>query len=221
MPGFDRRSFPPIAHAAHARSMFRGAAPYVLAAALQAACAAWPCAALAQRAPDTASSASSSDRGDTLSSAASRQKFDEQRLLGGPSSSGNPYSANPYASDGASPDDAEDALTNEKHMHVVPPGDKPASDASGSGGRDARSDASSRSAGGGVRSHSRIGANGQSRAGNAVARNAAGTGGRHASAGYDYGASQTSPTAQVYGNPYGSPYGSPDEPNATLYKSPW
>ena len=221
MPGSYRRQSQRIAHAAHVSGKIWGAAPYVLAAALQAACAAWPCAALAQRAPDTSSSASSSDRGNTLSSAASRDKFDEQRLLGGPRSSGNPYGVSPYTSDGASPEDAEDALTNEKHMHVVPPGDKAASDASASGGRLVRSDASSGSAGGGARSHGRIGANGQSRAGNAVARHAGGTGGRHASAGYDYGASQSSPTAQVYGNPYGSPYGSPDEPNATLYKSPW
>ena len=216
MPNLSRRQAPGGVH-----GTLRNAAPYVLAVALQAACAAWPCAALAQRAPSTASSASSGKQGDTMSSAASREKADEQRLLGGPSSSGNPYSVSPYTSNGASPDDAEDALTNEKHMHVVPPGDKAASDASASGGRYDRADASSRSGGGSVRSHSRIAANGQSRAGNAVARNTAGSGGRHASAGYDYGASQTSPTAQVYGNPYGSPYGSPDQPNSILYKSPW
>ncbi|WP_322030757.1 hypothetical protein [Paraburkholderia sp. J76] len=196
---------------------------YTFAASLQAACAAWPCAVLAQNAPYGAATGGSSlggtsvtagSRSNTAASPAQRQQLDEQRLLGGPStSSGSPYSMTPYKSNGASPDDAQDALTNEKHMHVVTPGDYAASAARASGGR------SDRSGGAG----SRIGSNGRSRAGNAVARGSAGTpaGGRRSSAGYDYGASQTSPTAQVYGNPYGSPYGSPDQSNSDLYKSPW
>ncbi|WP_321895673.1 hypothetical protein [Paraburkholderia heleia] len=199
--------------------------PYGIAAALQAA---WPCAVFAQNAPygaatdssPTAASAQSS-QGDTPASPAQRQQSDEQRLLGGPRmSSGSPYSVTPYNSDGASPDDAEDALTNEKHMHVVTPGDYAASAAAANGGRgNDRSGASGRSG-----TSSRIGPNGRSRAGNAVARSSGGTpAGAHrsAAAGYDYGASATSPTAQVYGNPYASPYGSPDQSNAELYKSPW
>ncbi|WP_069267803.1 hypothetical protein [Paraburkholderia nodosa] len=204
-------------------------APYVLAAALQAACAAWPCAAFAQNAPYGAggSPATVSDQsrqgsqGDTRTGAVQRQQQDEQRLLGGPGTSDNPYSSN-----GASPDDARDALTNEKHMHVVTPGDYAASAVSANGGRGDRSSTSS-AGGRGAANHSRIGANGMSRAGNAVARSTGGAGaggpagkGR-STAGYDYGASQTSPTAQVYGNPYGSPYGSPDQSNSELYKSPW
>ncbi|QGZ53854.1 hypothetical protein [Paraburkholderia acidiphila] len=200
-------------------------APYVLAAALQAACAAWPCAVFAQSAPSgtsgTSTSGSSatandpSSQGDTLGNAVQRQQLDEQRLLGGPGTSDNPYSVTPYSSNGASPDDAQDALTNEKHMHVVTPGDYAASEANASGGRGS----ASRSGG----TSSRIGSNGRSRAGNAVARGSAGisSGGHRSSAGYDYGASQTSPTAQVYGNPYSSPYGSPDQSSSELYKSPW
>ncbi|MEM5399438.1 hypothetical protein [Paraburkholderia unamae] len=208
-------------------------APYVLAAALQAACAAWPCAVFAQNGPYGAggSPAAASDQGsqgsqgDTHTSAVQRQQQDEQRLLGGPGSSDNPYSVTPYSSNGASPDDARDALTNEKHMHVVTPGDYAASAASANGGRGDRSSASS-AGGRGAANHSRIGANGMSRAGNAVARSTGGGGGGGAkgsrsTAAYDYGASQTSPTAQVYGNPYGSPYGSPDQSNSELYKSPW
>jgi hypothetical protein len=199
------------ARTANAAGAARRAAPYVLAAALQAV---WPCAAIAQQhdAPG-ASSVPVNDRQDsTLSAAARQEKSDEQRLLGGPSTSGNPYSATPYSSNGASPDDAEDALTNEKHMHVnVPTGDSAASGvrgaASGGGGRP-------------VTSRSRIGPNGISRAGNAVTQ-ATSAGGRKGAAGYDYGASATSPTAKVYGNPYGNPYASPDEANAQLYKSPW
>ncbi|WP_321961021.1 hypothetical protein [Paraburkholderia sp. J7] len=190
-------------------------APYVLAAALQAACAAWPGALVAQNAPSGGSSANAkyqSSQGDTLTNAVQRQKLDEQRLLGGPGTSDNPYSATPYSSNGASPDDAQDALTNEKHMHVVTPGDYAASEASASGGRSGRGGASSR-----------IGSNGRSRAGNAAARSPAGNpaGSHRASAGYDYGARETSPTAQVYGNPYSNPYGSPDQANSELYKSPW
>ncbi|MCP3714264.1 hypothetical protein [Paraburkholderia sp. CNPSo 3281] len=207
-------------------------APYVLAAALQAACAAWPCAVFAQNAaygaatggsPAAASDQSrQSSRGDTPANAVQRQQLDEQRLLGGPGTSDNPYSVSPYSSNGASPDDARDALTNEKHMHVVTPGDYAASAASANGGRGDRSSASS-AGGRGATNHSRIGANGMSRAGNAVARGTSGggAGGKRSAAGYDYGASQTSPTAQVYGNPYGSPYGSPDQSNSELYKSPW
>jgi hypothetical protein len=210
--------------------------PYVLAAALQAACAAWPCAVIAQNAPYGAgaggSPAAASDQssqgsqGDTHSSAVQRQQQDEQRLLGGPGSSDNPYSVTPYSSNGASPDDARDALTSEKHMHVVTPGDYAASAASANGGRGDRSGASG-GGGGSSASHSRIAANGMSRAGNAVARSTGGGGGgsgagrNRSTAGYDYGASQTSPTAQVYGNPYASPYGSPDQSNSELYKSPW
>ncbi|MEX3688686.1 hypothetical protein AB3X91_38415 [Paraburkholderia sp. BR14263] len=209
-------------------------APYVLAAALQAACAAWPYAAFAQNAPYGAggSPATASDQsrqgsqGDTRTGAVQRQQQDEQRLLGGPGTSDNPYSVTPYSSNGASPDDARDALTNEKHMHVVTPGDYAASAVSANGGRGDRSSTSS-AGGRGAANHSRIGANGMSRAGNAVARSTGGAGaggpagkGR-STAGYDYGASQTSPTAQVYGNPYGSPYGSPDQSNSELYKSPW
>ena len=187
-------------------------APYVLAAALQAACAAWPCAVFAQNAPPGAptggSSATASDRGNTLTNAVQRQQLDEQRLLGGPRTSGNPYSVTPYNSNGASPDDAEDALTNEKHMHVITPGDYAASAANATGGRGDRGSASSR-----------IGPNGRSRTSNAVAKNS--VGGHRSSAGYDYGASETSPTAQVYGKPYSNPYGSPDQSNSELYKSPW
>ena len=207
-------------------------APYVFAAALQAACAAWPCAVLAQNAPPGTATGGSraaasyqgsqSNQGDTLTNAVQRQKLDEQRLLGGPGTSDNPYSVTPYSSNGASPDDAQDALTNEKHMHVVTPGDYAASAASANGGRGASSSASS----GGGRSasnHSRIGANGMSRAGNAVAKSTGGggAGGSRSTAGYDYGARQTSPTAQIYGNPYGSPYGSPGQSSSDLYKSPW
>ncbi|MEX3915824.1 hypothetical protein AB4Y43_06205 [Paraburkholderia sp. BR10872] len=209
-------------------------APYVLAAALQAACAAWPYAAFAQNAPYGAggSPAAASDQshqgsqGDTRTGAVQRQQQDEQRLLGGPGTSDNPYSVTPYSSNGASPDDARDALTNEKHMHVVTPGDYAASAVSANGGRGDRNSTSS-AGGRGAANHGRIGANGMSRAGNAVARSTGGAGaggpagkGR-STAGYDYGASQTSPTAQVYGNPYGSPYGSPDQSNSELYKSPW
>ncbi|MEX3983534.1 hypothetical protein AB4Y45_31640 [Paraburkholderia sp. EG287A] len=207
-------------------------APYVLAAALQAACAAWPCAVFAQSATygaatggSPAAASDQSRQGNTLSNAVQRQQQDEQRLLGGPGTSDNPYSVTPYSSNGASPDDARDALTNEKHMHVVTPGDYAASAVSANGGRGDRSSASS-AGGRGAANHSRIGANGMSRAGNAVARSTGGGGGGGAkgsrsTAGYDYGASQTSPTAQVYGNPYGSPYGSPDQSNSELYKSPW
>lgn len=204
-------------------------APFVVAAALQAACAAWPCAVFAQDAPYGAQTSGSpatagsraAQGGAPTTGPVERQQSDEQRLLGGPSmSSGSPYSVTPYSSNGASPDDAEDALTNEKHMHVVTPGDYAASAATANGGRgNDRSSASGRSGAG-----SRIGSNGRSRAGNAVARNSAGTpAGAHRStaAGYDYGASATSPTAQVYGNPYASPYGSPDQSNSELYKSPW
>ncbi|MCP3707417.1 hypothetical protein M3I54_10545 [Paraburkholderia sp. CNPSo 3274] len=206
-------------------------APYMFAAALQAACAAWPCAVLAQNAPPgtatggspaaASGQSSQSTQGDTLSNAVQRQQLDEQRLLGGPRTSGNPYSVTPYNSNGASPDDAQDALTNEKHMHVVTPGDYAASAASASGG----SDRGSASSGGGrsAANHSRIGSNGMSRAGSAVTRSTAGGGARgsRSTAGYDYGAAQTSPTAQVYGNPYSSPYGSPDQSSSDLYKSPW
>lgn len=189
-------------------------APYVLAAALQAACAAWPCAVLAQNAPSGVrtggSSATASDQGDTLTNAVQRQRLDEQRLLGGPSTSGDPYSVTPYNSNGASPDDAQDALTNEKHMHVVTPGDYAASAANATGGRGDRGSASG---------SGRIGSNGRSRAGNAMAKHS--TGGHRSTAGYDYGASETSPTAQVYGKPYNNPYGSPDQSNSELYKSPW
>ncbi|CAD6511081.1 hypothetical protein LMG27952_00451 [Paraburkholderia hiiakae] len=192
-------------------------APYALAAALQTACAAWPCPVFAQNAPSGAptggSPATASDQssqGDTLTNAVQRQKLDEQRLLGGPGTSGNPYSVTPYTSNGASPDDAEDALTNEKHMHVVTPGDYAASMANATGGRVDRGSASG---------SSRIGSNGRSRAGSAMAKNSAG--GHRSTAGYDYGASQTSPTAQVYGKPYSNPYGSPDQTNSELYKSPW
>jgi hypothetical protein len=213
----DRDSQPaPLAvctRAAHTAGVARRAAPYVLAAALQAACAMWPCAAHAQQqgAPG-ASAAPLNDRQDsTLSAAARQEKSDEQRLLGAPGSSDNPYSATPYRSNGASPEDAEDALTNEKHMHVnVPTGDSGASGARGaasSGGRP-------------VTSRSRIGPNGISRAGNAVTQ-ATSAGGRKGAAGYDYGASATSRSAKIYGNPYGNPYASPDEANAQLYKSPW
>ncbi|SDB83385.1 hypothetical protein [Paraburkholderia lycopersici] len=208
MPRFSPR-LPPLGRAA----------PFVLAAALQAACAAWPCAALAQRSATGASSAAASDRqDDSLSSAVRRGKSDEQRLLGAPRTSGNPYSANPYSSDGASPDDARDALTNEKHMRIVTPSDYYAtSGASATGG--GRSDASGN--GRRVTGNSRIGANGISRAGNAMTKGSGARGHQAATAGYDYGASQTSPTAQVYGNPYSNPYGSPEETNAELYKSPW
>ncbi|MCP3722050.1 hypothetical protein M3I53_02730 [Paraburkholderia sp. CNPSo 3272] len=207
--------------------------PYVFAAALQAACAAWPCAVFAQAAtygaatggsPAAASAQSSqSGRDDAPANAVQRQQLDEQRLLGGPGTSDNPYSVTPYSSNGASPDDARDALTNEKHMHVVPPGDYAASAASANGGRGDRSSSASSAGGRGAANHSRIGANGMSRAGNAVARSTGGSGAgsKRSAAGYDYGASQTSPTAQVYGNPYGSPYGSPDQSNSELYKSPW
>lgn len=187
-----------------------------VAAALVAACVAWPCTALAQRAATGAASTTASEQtGDTMSSAVSREKSDEQRLLGGPGSSGsNPYSANPYTSNGASPDDAEDALTNEKHMHVTVPSDAAASGASASGGGNvSRTGRIATSA-------SRIGTNGISRAGNALA-NGTGSSGHHAAAGYDYGASQTSPTAQVYGSPYSNPYTSPREAAEQLYKSPW
>jgi hypothetical protein len=214
---FHRDSPPAVCvRAACAAGVARGAAPYVLAAALQAAFAVWPCAAVAQqRNAPGASSAPMNDRQDeTLSAAARQEKSDEQRLLGGPGTSGNPYSATPYGSNGASPDDAEDALMNEKHMHVnVPTG------AAGS----ATGDTVDPSSGGGrtATSRSRIGPNGISRAGNAVSQRTAGTSARKGAAGYDYGASTTSRTTNVYGNPYGSPYSSPDQANAELYKSPW
>lgn len=217
MPNLSRRQAPGGVH-----GTLRNAAPYVLAVALQAACAAWPCAALAQLAPGAASSGSSettSGQGDTLSSSVSRQKSDEQRMLGGPRTSGNPYSVSPYTSNGASPSDAEDALTNEKHMHVVTPGDYAASEASASGGRDGGQAAASGDRG--TSSRSRIAANGMSRAGNAVSKTGGGARGHSAFSGYDYGAKETSPTAQLYGNPYASPYGSSGQSNAQLYKSPW
>ena len=208
---------PPPAREARAGGMARGAAPYVLAAALHAACCAWPCTALAQRtAPGGASSASAVDQpANSQSSPAQREPSDEQRLLGGPSSAGgSPYSANPYRSDGASPDDEEDALTNEKHMHVFAPSSYGASGTSAAGGRDA-------SRGGRpITSGSRIGPNGISRAGNALNKST-GSSGHRTAAGYDYGASQTSPAAHMYGNPYSNPYESPGESAAQLYKSPW
>jgi len=219
MPG--RRS-PPYACPHPARvervsGMARGAAPYVLAAALHAACFAWPCTALAQRAaPGAASSASAANPpADSQSSPAQREQSDEQRLFGGPSSAGgSPYSANPYSSNGASPDDEEDALTNEKHMHVFAPSSYGASGTSAEGGRETSRGGRT------ITSGSRIGPNGISRAGNAL-NNRTASSGHRTTAGYDYGASQTSPNAHVYGNPYSNPYGSPGESAAELYKSPW
>jgi hypothetical protein len=194
-----------------------GAAPCVLAAALYATCAAyavWPCAALAQRDTTTASSASASDQqNDSLSGTARRQKSDAERMLGGPRSAGNPYGGDPYSSNGASPDDAQDALMNEKHMHVMVPSDVYSTNGMGSGKAGASGGASS-----GKRT-SRIGANGISRAGNAAAKGADAS--SRKSAGYDYGASATSPTAKVYGNPYSDPYKSQRQSSAEVYRSPW
>jgi hypothetical protein len=208
-----------------ASGIVRSAAPFVLAAALQAAFAAWPCAALAQQQKSSGSGASAvpvNDRqSDTLSAAARQQQSDEERLLGGPSTSGNPYSVRPYSSNGASPEDAEDALTNEKHMHVnIPTGAAEAGTANGTGS----AGASAGAAGGGGRtatSRSRIGPNGISRAGNAMTQRMAGTSTRKGAAGYDFGANATSRTSNIYGSPYGNPYASPDQANAELYKSPW
>jgi hypothetical protein len=190
-----------------------GAAPCVLAVALYAACAAWPCAALAQHDAATASSASASDQqSDSLSGTARRQKADAQRMLGGPRSAGNAYSGDPYSSNGASPDDAQDALTNEKHMHVVIPSDFYSTNGVGTAGGKA-------GASGGTKNN-RIGANGMSRASNAATKGS-GAGGRSGAAGYDFGASATSRTAKVYGNPYGDPYKSQRQSDAQLYRSPW
>ncbi|WP_028216108.1 hypothetical protein [Paraburkholderia oxyphila] len=210
---FCRQS--PLAACAGSAVAVHSVPPNMLAAALVAACLAWPCMALAQRAaPGSASATPGEQTGDTLSSTVSREKSDEQRLLGSPGSSGsNPYSANPYSTNGASPDDAEDALTNEKHMHIVTPSDAAASGASATGGGVSRTGRVATSA-------SRIGKNGISRAGNALA-NGSGSSAHRGTAGYDYGASQTSPTAQVYGNPYSTPYTSPGEAAEQLYKSPW
>src|SRR5262249_2387681 len=158
-----------------------------------------------------------SDRqGDTLSGAVQRQKADEQRLLGGPRSSGNPYSATPYSSDGASPDDARDALTNEKHMHVVTPSDYYAASGARASGGGADSGSGWGSGGKASGSRRRFGATGTSRGGSGSAKNA-GPGGRAQAAAYDYGASQTSPTRQrVYSSPYDNPYGPPGKSAAEL-----
>jgi hypothetical protein len=211
---FDRQS-----PTGAASGIVRSAAPYVLAAALQAAFAVWPCAAPAQQQMTAGASAVPvNDRqSDTLSAAARQQQSDEERMLGGPSTSGNPYSVRPYDSNGASPEDAEDALTNEKHMHVsIPTG---AAEAGSAGGAD--SGGASRGGGRSATSRSRIGPNGISRAGNAMTQRMAGSSTRKGAAGYDFGANATSRTSNIYGNPYGSPYASPDQANADLYKSPW
>lgn len=173
------------------------------------ACLACPLAAHAQQrdngSPSTSSANSTASdanggslQGDTMSSALRRSKADEQRLFGGPSTSqDNPYNANPYTTDGASPLATEHTLTSESRMQMVNPSDFYA--ASGAG------------------------AASPTRSGSADIRKRIGRGGSKYSAGddtraaYDYGASQTSPSAQLYGNPYASQR----QGASQLYKSPW
>lgn len=193
------------------------AAPYVLVAALQAACVmciAWPCAAHAQQ-PATAggqpSPASANGQpGDDLSAAARRARADEERMLGGPSSAGNPYQSDAYSSDGASPAAQANELTSEARMRIVTP--------------------SNFYAAGGVAAATSAGGRNDTRGGTDRIRQRPGratagkydpaddpTTGSGAWAAYDYGASTTSPTAPIYGNPYTSQR----EAAEKLYRSPW
>ncbi|QGZ60662.1 hypothetical protein [Paraburkholderia acidisoli] len=176
-------------------------------------CLAWPFAAQAQQrgggsSSSTSSASSSGDTsGDTsgasgndLSSAIRRSKADEQRLMGGPSTSqDNPYAADPYTTDGASPAAAEHKLTSESRMTVMNPSDFYAASSASAASPTRSGDSNIRK---------RIG-----QAGSKYSGTAAGNG----KAAYDYGASQTSPAAQLYGSPYASQRQSAGQ----LYKSPW
>lgn len=198
--------------AREARRLTAFAYAFALASAC-AACAAslvWPLAAHAQQrggSGSSSSSSSASSTGDTsgasgndLSSAIRRSKADEQRLMGGPSTThDNPYAADPYSTDGASPAAAEHALTSESRMTVMNPSDFYAASSASAASPTRSGDTSIRK---------RIG-----QAGSKYSGTAAGNG----KAAYDYGASQTSPSAQLYGSPYASQRQSAGQ----LYKSPW
>ncbi|MFP3798278.1 MULTISPECIES: hypothetical protein [Paraburkholderia] len=228
-----RRPGPPIPPiSSHAASARRGAvrSPVAFAArtttllALCAALAAWPSPTRAQ--DDAASGASASANGrhsdsdDTLTSAARRTRADAQRLLGSPTASHNPYSGGgAYSSDGSSPGAQEKALMSESRMRIVSPTDfyttgSPA--AGGSGGT--RAGASSRARGASaLNSASGSRSSTHSRLARAASPDAASSAQGGAWGAYDWGASTTSPSAKIYGNPYGSQRAAA----AQLYRSPW
>jgi hypothetical protein len=208
--------------AARLLCMARGAAPYALAAALQVTCCVWPLAAHAQQDTLPASSASSDDRSGadqdeqngTGAPTTHRVQSDEDRMLGGPSEQDNPYGGGAYSSDGASPAAQEDALTKETRMRIISPTDFYA--ASGASGTSTRA---GNAAGGMGRNATGTATNGIRRSlGHAAAVKNAQSDSDSTKAAYDYGASATSPTAPVYGNPY---TGSQHSAAAQLYRSPW
>ncbi|WP_322010101.1 hypothetical protein [Paraburkholderia sp. J12] len=204
--------------------MARGTAPSILALALYVTCCAWPPAAHAQQDTVPASPASSDDRGNSASQdeqngtgappTTHRVQSDEDGMLGGPSDEDNPYGGGAYSSDGASPAAQEDALTKEARMRIISPSDFYA--ASGAAGTSPRGG----SATGGIgRSAAGTATDGIRRSlGHASAVKNAQSAGDSTKAAYDYGASATSPTAPVYGNPY---TGSQRSAAAQLYRSPW
>ncbi|WP_310631715.1 hypothetical protein [Paraburkholderia sp.] len=194
---------------------------------LCAALAAWPSIVHAQG--DAASGTSASANGQrssasgesALTAAARRARADEQRLLGSPGASHNPYGGGgAYSSDGASPEGQEKALTTESRMHIVSPTDFYATGTGASGGavRGTGSGASSRARGASAMNGASAGRSStHSRITHARPDNAASGAQGGGWAAYDWGASTTSPTAKIYGNPYGSQRAAA----AQLYRSPW
>lgn len=191
--------------------------------ALCAALAAWPSPTRAQ--DDAASGASASANGrhsdsdDTLTSAARRTRADAQRLLGSPTASHNPYSGGAYSSDGSSPGAQEKALMSESRMRIVSPTDFYTTGSPAAGGSGApRAGASSRARGASaLNSASGSRSSTHSRLARAASPDAASSAQGGAWGAYDWGASTTSPSAKIYGNPYGSQRAAA----AQLYRSPW
>lgn len=195
--------------------------------ALCAALAAWPSLTHAQDDAASGASASSSgqhsDSDDSLTSAARRTRADAQRLLGSPTASHNPYSGgDAYSSDGSSPDAQEKALMSESRMRIVSPTDFYTTGSAAAGGSGGGTGAG---AGASSRARSASALNGasasrsstHSRLPRAASPDAASGAQGGAWAAYDWGASTTSPTANIYGNPYGSQRAAA----AQLYRSPW
>jgi hypothetical protein len=189
-----------------------------LAAALIAACAASPLQAIAQR--DSASSPSTAKSGQQrksvgaignddakLPAATRRAREDEQRLLGSPGAT-----FNPYANDGSSPTSQEDALMSEQRMKVIKPSDfyrsgSPAIDTGGKG-RGKRSSGVADASGGGPAPTT-----GSSAGGNA----AAGAAANGMTAAQDRYSGSASTASSIYRDPYQSQSAYSGQP----YRSPW
>lgn len=189
----------------------RTATAQVLAAALYAACLAWPGAIHAQGDADSASPASAHDehnadqRSDDLPTATRRARADEERLYGSPSTSSDPYKGGgAYTSDGASPAGQEKALTSEQRMQIVSPSEFYSASGTAANKPGNVTSTPRRHVIRPVTSNKETAAKG-------------GGSSNDPAADYDYGASATSPTAKVYGNPYTSP----NKTAAQLYRSPW